>query len=61
MIKLIAIYSPLNVSLSHITYMHCILQFRTILVQILVADFVFAYIVDRACLWLFGEGRQYKL
>ncbi|KYQ50837.1 putative cation-transporting ATPase 13A1 [Trachymyrmex zeteki] len=36
-------------------------QFRTTLVQILVADFVFAYIVDRACLWLFGEGRQHKL
>ncbi|XP_024892380.1 manganese-transporting ATPase 13A1 [Temnothorax curvispinosus] len=36
-------------------------QFRTILVQMLVADFVFAYIVDRACLWLFGEGRQHKL
>lgn len=36
-------------------------HFRTILVEILVADFVFAYIVDRACLWLFGEGRQHKL
>ncbi|CAL1689453.1 unnamed protein product [Lasius platythorax] len=36
-------------------------HFRTILVQILVADFVLAYIVDRACLWLFGEGRQHKL
>lgn len=36
-------------------------HFRIILVQILVADFVFAYIVDRVCLWLFGEGRQHKL
>lgn len=36
-------------------------HFRTILVQILVADFVLAYIVDRVCLWLFGEGRQHKL
>ncbi|KYM97902.1 PREDICTED: manganese-transporting ATPase 13A1 [Cyphomyrmex costatus] len=36
-------------------------QFRTILVQVLVADFVSTYIVDRVCLWLFGEGRQHKL
>lgn len=36
-------------------------QFRTTLVQILVMDFTFAFIVDRACLWLFGEGRQHKL
>ncbi|XP_011869217.1 PREDICTED: manganese-transporting ATPase 13A1 [Vollenhovia emeryi] len=36
-------------------------QFRTTLVQILVADFVLAYIVDRACLLLFGEGTQHKL
>ncbi|XP_014486718.1 PREDICTED: manganese-transporting ATPase 13A1 [Dinoponera quadriceps] len=36
-------------------------QFRVILVQVLVADFAFAYIADRVCLWLFGEGRQHKL
>ncbi|XP_029174907.1 manganese-transporting ATPase 13A1 [Nylanderia fulva] len=36
-------------------------HYRTILVEMLVADFVFAYIVDRACLWVFGEGRQHKL
>ncbi|XP_017888488.1 manganese-transporting ATPase 13A1 [Ceratina calcarata] len=36
-------------------------DFRTLLVQILIADFVVAYIVDRVCLWLFGEGRHEKL
>ncbi|EFN88845.1 manganese-transporting ATPase 13A1 [Harpegnathos saltator] len=36
-------------------------QFRATLVQVLIADFAFAYIVDRVCLWLFGEGRQHKL
>ncbi|XP_066599826.1 endoplasmic reticulum transmembrane helix translocase [Prorops nasuta] len=36
-------------------------QFRMTLVQILIADFAFAYIVDRACLWLFGEGRHQRL
>ncbi|XP_070527525.1 endoplasmic reticulum transmembrane helix translocase isoform X2 [Cardiocondyla obscurior] len=36
-------------------------QFRMTLIQILVADFVFSYVVDRVCLWLFGEGRQHKL
>lgn len=39
----------------------CVLQFRMILVQVLIADFVFAFIADRVCLWLFGEGRQHKL
>jgi len=59
-IKLIAIYSSLNL-FEYITYTYCVLQFRTILVQVLVADFVLAYIIDRVCLWLFGEGRQHKL
>ncbi|XP_076162802.1 endoplasmic reticulum transmembrane helix translocase [Ptiloglossa arizonensis] len=36
-------------------------DFRTLFIQILVADFILAYIVDRACLWLFGEGRHEKL
>ncbi|XP_043596060.1 endoplasmic reticulum transmembrane helix translocase [Bombus pyrosoma] len=36
-------------------------DFRSLLVQVLIADFVLAYIVDRACLWLFGEGRHQKL
>ncbi|EZA50425.1 manganese-transporting ATPase 13A1 [Ooceraea biroi] len=36
-------------------------EFRTVLVQVLVADFIFAYVVDRVCLWLFGEGKQHKL
>ncbi|KAL2732695.1 endoplasmic reticulum transmembrane helix translocase isoform X1 [Vespula maculifrons] len=36
-------------------------DFRRVLVQILVADFVLAYIADRTCLWLFGEGKHYKL
>ncbi|CAG9121353.1 unnamed protein product [Plutella xylostella] len=30
-------------------------DYRVILVQVLIADMVFAYLVDRACLWLFGE------
>ncbi|XP_034230905.1 manganese-transporting ATPase 13A1 [Thrips palmi] len=33
------------------------LEFRIILVQVLCADFALSYIVDRFCLWLFGEGR----
>ncbi|KAK3922402.1 Manganese-transporting ATPase 13A1 [Frankliniella fusca] len=33
------------------------LEFRIILVQVLCADFALSYIVDRACLWLFGEGQ----
>ncbi|XP_073941459.1 endoplasmic reticulum transmembrane helix translocase [Choristoneura fumiferana] len=33
-------------------------DYRLILVQVLIADMVFAYLVDRACLWLFGEGRS---
>ena len=36
-------------------------DFRSLLVQILIADFVLTYIVDRVCLWLFGEGRHQKL
>ncbi|XP_046827125.1 endoplasmic reticulum transmembrane helix translocase isoform X2 [Vespa crabro] len=36
-------------------------DFRRVLVQILVADFVLAYIADRTCLWLFGEGKHNKL
>lgn len=36
-------------------------QFRTFLIQVLIADFVLAYIVDRACLWLFGGGRHQEL
>ncbi|XP_053994305.1 endoplasmic reticulum transmembrane helix translocase [Hylaeus volcanicus] len=36
-------------------------DFRTLLVQILIADFILGYMVDRACLWLFGEGRHQKL
>ncbi|XP_047987230.1 endoplasmic reticulum transmembrane helix translocase [Leguminivora glycinivorella] len=33
-------------------------DYRLILVQVLIADMVLAYLVDRACLWLFGEGRS---
>ncbi|XP_017761038.1 PREDICTED: manganese-transporting ATPase 13A1 isoform X2 [Eufriesea mexicana] len=36
-------------------------DFRSLLVQVLIADFVLAYVVDRVCLWLFGEGRHKKL
>ncbi|XP_046606219.1 endoplasmic reticulum transmembrane helix translocase [Neodiprion virginianus] len=36
-------------------------DFRLILVQVLFADFLFAYIVDRVCRWLFGEGKYQKL
>ncbi|XP_015432152.1 PREDICTED: manganese-transporting ATPase 13A1 [Dufourea novaeangliae] len=36
-------------------------DFRNLLVQILIADFVLAYMVDRTCLWLFGEGRKQTL
>ncbi|XP_049787588.1 endoplasmic reticulum transmembrane helix translocase [Schistocerca cancellata] len=32
-------------------------EFRVILVQVLIADFVLSFVVDRICLWLFGEGR----
>ncbi|RVE53320.1 hypothetical protein evm_002153 [Chilo suppressalis] len=31
-------------------------DYRVILVQVLIADMVFAYLADRVCLWLFGEG-----
>ncbi|KAJ8682038.1 hypothetical protein QAD02_017830 [Eretmocerus hayati] len=36
-------------------------DFRTILVQVLVANFVLAFFVDRSCRWLFGEGKHEKL
>ncbi|KAG7208082.1 hypothetical protein KM043_009657 [Ampulex compressa] len=36
-------------------------DFRQTVVQVIVADFVFAYVVDRTCLWLFGEGRYQEL
>ncbi|XP_028034006.1 manganese-transporting ATPase 13A1 [Bombyx mandarina] len=32
-------------------------DYRVILVQVLIADMLFAYLVDRFCLFLFGEGR----
>jgi hypothetical protein len=32
-------------------------QFRMILLQVLAADFGLAWVVDRSCLWLFGEGK----
>jgi cation-transporting ATPase 13A1 len=35
----------------------CIQQFRTILVQVLFADFALSFLVDRVCLWLLGEGK----
>lgn len=34
------------------------LQFRRILVAVLVADAVLAFVVDRVCSFLFGERRQ---
>ncbi|XP_058803201.1 endoplasmic reticulum transmembrane helix translocase [Phymastichus coffea] len=36
-------------------------DFRRILVQVLVANFVLTFLVDRACRWLFGEGKYRKL
>ncbi|XP_048508529.1 endoplasmic reticulum transmembrane helix translocase isoform X2 [Athalia rosae] len=36
-------------------------DFRVVLVQVLFADFIFAYVVDRLCRWLFGEGKYEKL
>ncbi|XP_068620911.1 endoplasmic reticulum transmembrane helix translocase [Battus philenor] len=36
-------------------------DYRVILVQVLIADMVFAYLVDRICLWLFGEGRASRV
>ncbi|XP_012219639.2 endoplasmic reticulum transmembrane helix translocase [Linepithema humile] len=36
-------------------------QFRAVLVQVLIANFILVYVADRACLWLFGEGKQHKL
>lgn len=35
-------------------------DFRLILVQVLIGDMVFAYLADRLCLFLFGEGRFRK-
>ncbi|PNF41542.1 hypothetical protein B7P43_G12316, partial [Cryptotermes secundus] len=32
-------------------------EFRTILVQVLFADFALSFLVDRVCLWLLGEGK----
>lgn len=32
-------------------------QFRTLLVRVLAADFSLSLILDRVCLFLFGEGR----
>ncbi|KAF4518172.1 hypothetical protein B566_EDAN007864 [Ephemera danica] len=32
-------------------------EFRLILLQVLAADFGLAWLVDRSCLWLFGEGK----
>ncbi|XP_067001393.2 endoplasmic reticulum transmembrane helix translocase [Anabrus simplex] len=32
-------------------------EFRIILVQVLFADFALSFLVDRVCLWLFGEGK----
>ncbi|KAL0848969.1 hypothetical protein ABMA28_013357 [Loxostege sticticalis] len=34
-------------------------DYRVILVQVLIADMGFAFLVDRICLWLFGEGRSH--
>ncbi|XP_075992029.1 endoplasmic reticulum transmembrane helix translocase [Anticarsia gemmatalis] len=36
-------------------------DYRLILVQVLIADMVFAYLVDRLCLFLFGEGCSRKV
>lgn len=38
--------------------MFVILQFRRILVAVLVGDAVLAFTVDRVCSFLFGERRQ---
>lgn len=35
-------------------------DYRIILVQVLIADMLFAYLVDRLCLILFGEGLRTK-
>ncbi|CAH2233997.1 jg9900 [Pararge aegeria aegeria] len=32
-------------------------DYRVIVVQVLIADMLFAYLVDRVCLWLFGDAR----
>ncbi|XP_059481282.1 endoplasmic reticulum transmembrane helix translocase [Neocloeon triangulifer] len=32
-------------------------EFRSVLLQVLCADFLLAWLVDRSCLWLFGEGK----
>ncbi|CAD6215942.1 GSCOCG00004244001-RA-CDS [Cotesia congregata] len=36
-------------------------DFRIILLAVLIFNFVAAYIVDRSCRWLFGEGKLQKL
>lgn len=41
--------------------MNNLFQYRLILVQVLVADMVFAYLADRVCLLLFGEGRARRV
>ncbi|CAL4059528.1 unnamed protein product, partial [Meganyctiphanes norvegica] len=35
-------------------------EYRVMLVKVLVSDFMLSLIVDRSCLWLFGEGRLPK-
>lgn len=36
-------------------------EFRNILIAVLIINFVAAYVVDRSCRWLFGEGSLQKL
>ncbi|XP_012275293.1 manganese-transporting ATPase 13A1 [Orussus abietinus] len=36
-------------------------DFRRTLIMVLIVDFVLAYVVDRTCRWLFGEGKHRKL
>ncbi|KAF0757705.1 manganese-transporting ATPase 13A1 [Aphis craccivora] len=36
-------------------------EFRVILITVLTLDYVGAYVVDRLCLWLFGEGKFKKV
>ncbi|KAK4879876.1 hypothetical protein RN001_008022 [Aquatica leii] len=35
-------------------------EFRLIILQVLFADFIFSFLVDRICLWLCGEGKLSK-
>ncbi|XP_034950468.1 manganese-transporting ATPase 13A1 [Chelonus insularis] len=37
------------------------LEFRNILIAVLLINFITAYVVDRLCRWLFGEGKTSKL